>query len=130
MLKADLLRANDLNPDNANFYYWRSALESEFFPYRHSDDEAEDERLFKEDCRKLDQLRLSDLVHAIRLDPKNGRYYYRRSRFLSGEDARKDFDRAVELGDRIALKIKAESEKQLERSQDPFRLFSRLRDDE
>jgi hypothetical protein len=126
MLKADLLRANELDSSNADFYYWRSAFEGMFFHRSRSDDEKEDERLFEESCRKLDQLRDADLSEAIRLNPRNGRYYYRRSQFLSGEDAKKDFARAIELEDPIALKMKAETERNMELSRDPLYFFRNL----
>lgn len=81
-IKADLTRAQELDPDNANVYYWRSAVIG----------------------TSLNE-KIADMTQAIRIDPRAA-YYYIRSVLLarSGhqEAARQDLDHAAKLGDKRA----------------------------
>jgi tetratricopeptide (TPR) repeat protein len=94
---ADLNRAIELDPENAEYYYLRYSMrrweidpdgdfESGYMPYK----------------RVGAQARESDLARAIELDPSTAQYYLARSiirkQFGDNEGALRDRQRAIDLG--------------------------------
>jgi hypothetical protein len=102
--RRDLGAAHDLDPDNAEYFYWKSALDYARF-----------------------SLGIDHLTQAIRLAPDNGKYHFVRSLLTSGEAAQRDFDRAVELGYEVAIEEKKRREAESDRRElfDYFRKWDR-----